>query len=81
MLYAIQTLRQIIRQEGACLPGLDIHDFPVISNRGLYYDVTRSRIPTLSYLKKMADTLSFYKINQLHLYIEHTYMFRNLSVA
>ena len=79
MLYAIQTLRQIIRQEGACLPGLDIHDFPVISNRGLYYDVTRGRIPTLSYLKKMADTLSFYKINQLHLYIEHTYMFRNLS--
>ena len=79
MLYAIQTLRQIIRQEGAVLRCLDIQDSPEILNRGLYYDVTRGRIPTLFYLKKMADTLSFYKINQLHLYVEHTYMFRGLS--
>lgn len=79
MLYAVQTLRQIIRQEGASLSCLDIHDTPAVLNRGLYYDVTRGRIPTLSYLKKMADTLSFYKINQLHLYVEHTYMFRGLS--
>lgn len=79
MLYAVQTLRQIVRQEGAVLSCLNIQDAPDIPNRGLYYDVTRGRIPTLSYLKRMADTLSFYKINQLHLYIEHTYMFRNLS--
>lgn len=79
MLYAVQTLRQIVRQEGAVLSCLNLQDAPDIPNRGLYYDVTRGRIPTLAYLKKMADTLSFYKINQLHLYIEHTYMFRNLS--
>lgn len=79
MLYAIQTLRQIIRQEGLAIPCLDISDYPQIRNRGLYYDVTRCRIPTLDYMKKLVDTLSFYKINQLHLYIEHTYMFKRLS--
>lgn len=79
MLYAIQTLRQIIRQEGLVIPCLEITDYPQIKNRGLYYDVTRCRIPTLDYMKKLVDTLSFYKINQLHLYIEHTYMFKRLS--
>lgn len=79
MLYAIQTLRQIIRQGGAEIACLSIHDCPLFENRGVYYDVTRCRIPTMDYLKKLADTLSFYKINQLHLYIEHTFMFKNMS--
>src|SRR5699024_8016957 len=69
----------IIRQEGAVLPCLEIEDAPEIPNRGYYHDVTRGRIPTLSYLKHLADTLSFYKINQLQLYIEHTYLFEGLS--
>ena len=79
ILYAVQTLRQIIRQEGAAIPYLSIYDYPEIKNRGLYYDVTRCRIPTLDYLKKRVDSLAFYKMNQLHLYIEHTYMFEGLS--
>ena len=79
LLYGIQTLRQIVRQTGACLPGMSIHDFPEIGNRGFYHDVTRGRIPTLSYLKELADNLAFYKINQLQLYIEHTYLFEGLS--
>lgn len=79
LLWGIQTLRQIIRQEGAVLPCLEIEDAPEIPNRGYYHDVTRGRIPTLSYLKHLADTLSFYKINQLQLYIEHTYLFEGLS--
>lgn len=79
LLWGIQTLRQIIRQEGAVLPCMKIEDAPEIPNRGYYHDVTRGRIPTLSYLKHLADTLSFYKINQLQLYIEHTYLFEGLS--
>ena len=42
-------------------------------------DVTRGRIPKLSYLKEMADRCSLYKINQMHLYIEHTFLFDGLS--
>lgn len=79
VLYGIQTLRQMIRQEGACIPCLKIEDCPAIPNRGLYYDVTRGRIPTLSYLKKLVDKMSFYKLNQLQLYIEHSFLFENLS--
>lgn len=79
MLYGIQTLRQIILQEGAAIPHLEIRDYPEMSARGLYYDITRCRIPTLDYLKKLVDILSYYKINQFQLYIEHTYMFKDLS--
>ena len=79
LLYGVQTLRQIVRQTGACVPCMSIHDFPKIRNRGFYHDVTRGRIPTLSYLKELADDLAFYKMNQLQLYIEHTYLFEGLS--
>lgn len=79
LLYGVQTLRQIIRQEGLCIPCMTVCDFPEIKNRGLYYDVTRGRIPRLSYLKGLADKMAFYKMNQLQLYIEHTFLFEGLS--
>ena len=79
MLYGVQTLRQIVLQQGAAVSHMTIEDYPEMEYRGLYYDVTRCRIPTLDYLKRLVDKLSYYKINQLQLYIEHTYMFQNLS--
>lgn len=79
ILWGIQTLRQILRQEGALLPCLLIEDAPDLAVRGFYHDVTRGRIPKLSYLKKLADLLSYYKINQLQLYIEQSYLFEGLS--
>ena len=79
VLYGIQTLRQIIRQSGAVLPALLISDAPSMACRGFYFDTSRGRVPTLEYLKKLADTLSYYKLNQLQLYIEHSYLFEDLS--
>lgn len=79
ILYGVQTLRQIIRQAGACLPCVQILDAPKIEERGLSYDVTRGRVPTLAELKRQADICSFYKLNQLQLYVEHTYLFRDFS--
>lgn len=75
--WAVQTLRQIVRQSAGILPGIHIEDEPDIKNRGYYHDATRGRIQTLENMKKLADTLSFYKINQLQLYVEHTYLFRD----
>ena len=75
-LYAIQTLRQIIRQFGMVLPCLEIYDEPTYSVRAFYHDMTRGRVQTLDNLKKLADRMSFYKLNQLQLYIEHTYLLR-----
>ena len=77
--YAVQTLRQLIRYSGAVIPCQAIEDYPDIKNRGYFADVTRGRIPTLESLKKLADRLSFYKYNQLQLYIEHTYMYEEFS--
>ncbi|MBL4936165.1 family 20 glycosylhydrolase [Clostridium sp. YIM B02515] len=79
LFYGIQTLRQIIRQEGVVLPALLIKDAPYFKNRGFYHDVTRGKVPTLETLKELVDRLSFYKINQLQLYVEHTYAFKNFS--
>lgn len=75
----VQTLRQLIIQYGICLPCLYIEDYPDVPVRGWFMDVTRGRIPKLSYLKQMAERCSLYKINQLHLYIEHTFLFDGLS--
>ena len=76
--YAMQTLLQIAEQEGGVFPCLIIEDEPEIPNRGYYFDATRGRVPTLEWLKALADRLAYYKLNQLQLYIEHTYLFRDL---
>ncbi len=79
VLYGVQTLRQIVRQAGAVLPCVNIEDAPKILVRALSYDVTRGRIPTLEELKRQAQVCSFYKMNQMQLYVEHSYMFRDFS--
>lgn len=75
----VQTLRQLIRQNGAVLPVLQIEDAPAYRIRGYYLDATRGRVPTLAWLKQWADKLCFYKYNQLQLYIEHTFAFDDMS--
>ena len=75
----VQTLRQLIRQNGAVLPVLQIEDAPAYRIRGYYLDATRGRVPTLAWLKQWADKLCLYKYNQLQLYIEHTFAFDDMS--
>ena len=77
--YGVQTLRQIVRQYGSILKNLKIEDEPYFANRGFYHDVTRGRVPTLKNLMELVDRASFYKINQLQLYIEHTFAFKGMS--
>jgi hypothetical protein len=76
--YGIQTLRQIIRTNGLKVPCCEIEDSPDFPNRGFYHDVTRGKVPTLATLKSLVDTCAFYKINQLQLYVEHTFAFSAL---
>lgn len=77
----VQTLIQYTEAHGALLPALYVEDWPDLLNRGYYQDCSRGRVPKMSYLKRVADLLCRYKINQWQLYIEHTYLFRNLSEA
>lgn len=77
--YAIQSLRQLIKENGRTLPCCYIEDAPDLSYRGFYHDVSRGRVPTLKKLKEIADTLAFYKINSLQLYIEDAFTFKELD--
>lgn len=79
VLYAIQSLRQLISQQGALLHGVRITDYPALLHRGFYHDATRGRIPDLKALKKLADRCSYYKINELQFYVEHSYLFKGCS--
>lgn len=74
--YGAQTLIQVIQQAGRRLPALRIADAPVLPNRGLMLDVSRSKVPTRETLEKLVRRLSHYKYNQLQLYIEHTFASR-----
>lgn len=77
----VQTIIQYTQAHGALLPCLMVEDWPDLPNRGYYQDCSRGRVPKLSYLKRVADLLCRYKINQWQLYIEHTYLFKDLSEA
>ncbi len=77
--YSCQTLRQIIRQQGRLLKYLQIEDYPDFEVRGLYYDITRGKVPTFDTLCEIVERASFYKLNQLQLYIEHTFDFQKYT--
>lgn len=77
--YGVQTLRQIVAQSGAALPAVKVEDHPAFAHRGFYHDVSRGRIPTMESLRQLVDTMAAYKLNQLQLYVEHTYLFRGFS--
>ena len=72
--YAIQTLRQIVKNGYS--DASEIVDKPDLEVRGYYFDITRGRIPTLKTLKELVDTLAYYKINMLQLYVEHVFPFK-----
>ena len=73
--YGLQTLGQIVLCRGWRWPGLEIDDAPDFAIRGLSYDVSRGKVPTLDTLKELVQRLASLKINHLQLYIEHTFAF------
>ena len=75
--YGRQTLAQIRRQRSGRLPCLQILDWPAYPVRGFYHDVSRGKVPKLKTLLALADKCAHYKINQLQLYVEHTFAFKN----
>ncbi len=75
--YGIQTLRQIF--ENDTVPCLHIEDKPDMGIRGFYHDVTRGKVPTVETLKNLIDTVAYYKMNMLQLYVEHTFPFKEFG--
>jgi hypothetical protein len=75
-LWATQTFRHMLRLHGAILPQVRVNDAPAMRYRGVLLDVARRKVPHLSTLKSLVDTLSLLKINMLQLQVEHTFRFR-----
>ena len=73
----VATLRQLLREYGRQLPCLSIRDYPDFAKRGLMLDVSRGRVPRLETLLELASHLADFKINELQLYTEHTFAYRN----
>jgi hypothetical protein len=74
---ATATLRQLLREYGRRLPCLRIRDWPDFARRGVMLDISRGRVPKLETLLDLAEKLSDFKINELQLYTEHTFAYRN----
>jgi len=70
------TLVQLVRLHGRRLPGLRIEDWPDFRHRGVLLDVSRDRVPTMEMLLQWVDLLASWKVNQLQLYMEHTFAYR-----
>ncbi len=74
---ASATLRQLLQQYGRRLPCLKIRDWPDFPRRGVMLDISRGRVPKLETLLDLAEHLADFKINELQLYTEHTFAYRN----
>ncbi len=78
--YGVCTLLQLISIHWLIgrlvLPCLHIADHPDFPVRGLMLDISRDKVPKLSTLLDLIDRLASLKINQLHLYAEHTFAYR-----
>ena len=73
--YAHHTLEQLVRTSGAALPVCRIRDWPDMPVRGVMLDVSRDKVPTMQTLRDLIDRLASWKVNQVQLYMEHTYAY------
>lgn len=79
--YGVCTLRQMLQQHGSTLPGVTINDWPDFAARGVMLDISRDKVPTLETVKDLVDRLSKLKINQVQLYMEHTFAYQRHKVV
>ena len=74
--YALATLRQLAPRRGPfALPELTLEDWPDFRHRAVSFDVSRDKVPTMATLRELIDLLASWKINQLQLYMEHTFAY------
>jgi hexosaminidase len=75
--YGVQTLKQIITQSrDGPLPCMDIEDWPDFQVRGVMLDISRDKVYRMETLLMLVDEMASWKINQLQLYMEHTFAYQ-----
>lgn len=72
------TLEQVIRlhAEKGPIPAFEIEDWPDFEHRGVLLDVSRTKVPTMATLGRTIDLLASWKYDELQLYTEHTFAYR-----
>jgi hypothetical protein len=75
--YALQTLDQLRADPGFPATGYDIADHPDFTVRGFLLDISRDRVPTRRTLERWLGILSLARFNQLEVYCEHTFAYRD----
>ncbi len=91
LFHGAQTLAQLVRGSRAQGGGADpdegpagavrlarcvVRDRPAFQQRGVLLDVSRDRVPTTETLFALVELLASWKVNQLQLYMEHTFAYR-----
>ncbi len=73
--YGMQTLKQLVRGEGAeaYVPGVKITDWPAMRWRAVSDDISRGPVPTVDYIKRQLRTFAAFKLNMHSFYMEHTF--------
>src|SRR5262245_61783465 len=75
--WGASALVQLARQRAPELPCLRMRDWPDLPQRGYMLDVSRDRVPTMDTLALLVDLLELLRVNQLQLYTEHTFAYRD----
>ncbi|HEX2737382.1 MAG TPA: glycoside hydrolase family 20 zincin-like fold domain-containing protein, partial [Acidimicrobiia bacterium] len=77
--YARATLAQLLLQQraGDAPPAVTIRDWPDLPVRGVMLDVSRDKVPTTDTLYALIDRLASWKVNQVQLYMEHTFAYHD----
>jgi hexosaminidase len=73
--YAGRTLDQLARTHGGRLPVGTVEDWPDLGVRAVMLDISRDKVPTMATLEALIDRLAGWKINQVQLYMEHTFAY------
>ena len=80
LFYGAVTLRQWLSSHNSAgsanpIPGVEIRDRPDFARRGFLLDISRNKVPTMESLLRLVDLLAELKLNELQLYMEHTFAY------
>jgi len=75
--YGLLTLKQVVENTKGELSCLSIEDWPDFDRRGVMLDISRDKVPTMESIKLMLDRFAAWKVNEVQLYVEHTFAYKN----
>ena len=73
LLHGARVARGLFAAAEGALPCLEIRDHPDLPVRGFMLDVSRGKVPTLRELLALVDAMGALRLNQLQLYVEHSF--------